>query len=136
VNGTEVQVDSRPSDAIALSVRAHVPILVHSSVMDEAGIIPEQDMPEGEVEPERRASRPHVGGEHRAPVRLRRFPGKLDFDNLDGWHNPMTSTGQTQKTKEEMTDYLPNEVPYGMISPPPPPRQRQSRTAVKPKKPS
>jgi bifunctional DNase/RNase len=48
VNGREVEVDSRPSDAIALSVRAHVPILVHSSVMDEAGIIPEQDMPEGE----------------------------------------------------------------------------------------
>ena len=31
VNGKEVNVDSRPSDAIALSVRAHVPILVHHS---------------------------------------------------------------------------------------------------------
>ena len=39
VDGREVNVDSRPSDAIALSVRAHVPILVHHSVMDEAGMI-------------------------------------------------------------------------------------------------
>src|SRR5512134_3627682 len=50
VEGREVNVDSRPSDAIALSVRAHVPILVHHSVMDEAGIIPEQDIPEQEEE--------------------------------------------------------------------------------------
>jgi bifunctional DNase/RNase len=46
VDGREVNVDSRPSDAIALSVRAHVPILVHYSVMDEAGIVPEQDVSE------------------------------------------------------------------------------------------
>ncbi|HET6596438.1 MAG TPA: bifunctional nuclease family protein [Anaerolineales bacterium] len=46
VDGREIDVDSRPSDAIALSVRAHVPILVHYSVMDEAGIIPEQDVSE------------------------------------------------------------------------------------------
>lgn len=46
VDGREIDVDSRPSDAIALSVRAHVPILVHFSVMDEAGIIPEQDVSE------------------------------------------------------------------------------------------
>jgi bifunctional DNase/RNase len=48
VDGREVNVDSRPSDAIALSVRAHVPILVNHSVMDEAGIVPEQDIPEEE----------------------------------------------------------------------------------------
>jgi bifunctional DNase/RNase len=48
LNGTEIHVDSRPSDAIALSVRAHVPILVDAHVMDEAGIVPEQDMPESE----------------------------------------------------------------------------------------
>jgi bifunctional DNase/RNase len=43
-NGEEVNIDSRPSDAIALAVRAHVPIYVHQSVLDEAGIIPETDM--------------------------------------------------------------------------------------------
>jgi bifunctional DNase/RNase len=39
-------VDSRPSDAIALAVRAHAPILVNQQVMDEAGISPERDMRE------------------------------------------------------------------------------------------
>jgi uncharacterized protein len=43
-DGKSLNIDSRPSDAIALAVRAHVPILVHPSVMDEAGIIPEQDI--------------------------------------------------------------------------------------------
>src|SRR5512143_3226610 len=47
-NGKEVRVDSRSSDAIALSVRAHVPILVHVSVMEKGSITPEEDMPEEE----------------------------------------------------------------------------------------
>ncbi len=44
VNGREINIDSRPSDAIALAVRTHSPIYVHKSVMDEAGIVPETDM--------------------------------------------------------------------------------------------
>ena len=43
-DGRTLNIDSRPSDAIALAVRAHVPILVHQSVMDSAGITPEQDI--------------------------------------------------------------------------------------------
>jgi bifunctional DNase/RNase len=43
-DGQEVNIDSRPSDAIALAVRAHVPIYIHQSVLDEAGITPETDM--------------------------------------------------------------------------------------------
>ena len=39
-----INIDSRPSDAIALAVRAHVPILVAQAVMDAAGIVPERDM--------------------------------------------------------------------------------------------
>ena len=44
VAGQIINVDSRPSDAIALAVRAHVPILVDPSVMTQAGITPEQDI--------------------------------------------------------------------------------------------
>lgn len=43
-DGRILNIDSRPSDAIALAVRAHVPIMVHPSVMDLAGIVPEEDM--------------------------------------------------------------------------------------------
>lgn len=42
--GKIINVDSRPSDAIALAVRAHVPVLVNQAVMDEAGIVPEKSI--------------------------------------------------------------------------------------------
>lgn len=79
LNGTEVTVDSRPSDAIALSVRAHVPILVHSSVMDEAGIVPEQDMPEG-GEPEKTETAPLSEESSERLSVFEDFLEKLDFD--------------------------------------------------------
>lgn len=37
-------IDSRPSDSLALAVRAHVPILVSQGVLDLAGIAPERDL--------------------------------------------------------------------------------------------
>jgi bifunctional DNase/RNase len=43
-NGHQLNIDSRPSDALALAVRANVPILISEEVMEEAGIIPEQDI--------------------------------------------------------------------------------------------
>ncbi len=55
-NGTILNIDSRPSDALAIAVRAHVPILVASSVMDAAGIIPEEDIQEGHAELEKPSS--------------------------------------------------------------------------------
>ncbi len=39
VNGEAVEVDSRPSDAIALAVRVKVPIYAEESVLDKAGIL-------------------------------------------------------------------------------------------------
>jgi hypothetical protein len=39
VDSKEIEVDSRPSDALALAVRAGVPIYVEESVLDKAGII-------------------------------------------------------------------------------------------------
>lgn len=45
-DGQTIDIDSRPSDALALAVRTHVPILVSEEVMEAAGIIPEDDMDE------------------------------------------------------------------------------------------
>ena len=39
VNGKEVEIDSRPREAIALAVRAKVPIFAEEAVLDKAGII-------------------------------------------------------------------------------------------------
>ncbi len=46
VNGHRMEIDSRPSDALALAVRAKVPVYVAESVMDKAAITPEEDMSE------------------------------------------------------------------------------------------
>jgi bifunctional DNase/RNase len=46
VDGRKLDIDSRPSDAIALAVRAHVPILVSRPILDSVGVVPEEDMQE------------------------------------------------------------------------------------------
>lgn len=38
-----VEIDARPSDAIALAVRAGVPIFATDAVLDRAGVVPETD---------------------------------------------------------------------------------------------
>jgi len=43
LNGQQLEIDARPSDAIALAVRANAPIFVEDDVMAE-GIVPEEDI--------------------------------------------------------------------------------------------
>jgi len=46
IDGEEVEVDSRPSDAIALAVRVEAPIFVAESVLERAGIVPSENLEE------------------------------------------------------------------------------------------
>ncbi|MDQ6691518.1 MAG: bifunctional nuclease family protein [Candidatus Dormibacteraeota bacterium] len=41
--GRELDVDARPSDAIALAVRMECPIFVSDEVLEKAGVLPEKD---------------------------------------------------------------------------------------------
>ena len=43
VNGGSMEIDSRPSDAIALAVRVKVPIYADESVLDKAGVMLDKD---------------------------------------------------------------------------------------------
>lgn len=43
VNGGQIEIDSRPSDAIALAVRTKSPLFVEESVLDKAGIFLDQE---------------------------------------------------------------------------------------------
>ena len=43
VNGSSMEIDSRPSDAIALAVRVKVPIYADESVLDKAGVMLDKD---------------------------------------------------------------------------------------------
>ncbi len=47
-NGEEIEIDSRPSDALALAVRLDAPIFVEDDVMEEAAITPESDVSDDE----------------------------------------------------------------------------------------
>lgn len=71
-DGREVEIDSRPSDALALAVRANVRIFAAPAVLSKAG-----------VEPERPGDELDVTGEHVADERLdvfRDFVNSLDAD--------------------------------------------------------
>lgn len=79
VNGDTVEVDSRPSDAIALAVRVQAPIYVAEEVMEQAGLQPEEEMSIGEPETRREVteSEEDLGA-------FRDFVEGLDLDNLLG----------------------------------------------------
>ena len=83
--GQVIHIDSRPSDALALAVRANVPVFVTRQVMDAAGITPEADLQEtGEAsEPASAESiEPTEEDGNRLSV-FEDFLEKLDLDNLD-----------------------------------------------------
>lgn len=85
VDGRHVEVDSRPSDAIALAVRAGVPIFVDEAVLDRGAV--ESD--EGRDAREARSAAP---AEERAAERVpeeqlgafRDFINQLNLDDLGG----------------------------------------------------
>lgn len=85
-NGREVEIDSRPSDAIALAVRARVPILVDESVMEKAGVLLSAD-DDGEDDAEETPAHPDAEragdvDEERLSV-FRDFINTLDLDDFD-----------------------------------------------------
>jgi bifunctional DNase/RNase len=49
VGGNQLEIDSRPSDALALAVRVEVPIYADESVLDKAGIVLDRETEGGEV---------------------------------------------------------------------------------------
>ena len=89
--GREISIDSRPSDAIALAVRAHVKILVHPDVMETASILPEKDMPENAANTrsgEAGAAPPHVDESSERLDVFKDFIDKLDMDNMGDKPDP------------------------------------------------
>jgi len=68
-DGQYMEIDSRPSDAIALAVRVNVPIFVADEVMDKASITPEEDQSD-KIESEDLSA-------------FRDFVNTLDFEDLD-----------------------------------------------------
>ena len=78
-NGASVEIDSRPSDAIALAVRVKVPIFVDDSVMDRAGVRLDEDEEDDSDEPVREGA---PISEERLGV-FRDFIDTLDLDDFE-----------------------------------------------------
>ena len=81
-DGRHVEVDSRPSDAIALAIRAKVPIFVEDSVLDQAGMVFENEADADETPPEpRSAQTAEVVDESKLGV-FKEFIETLDLGDL------------------------------------------------------
>lgn len=81
VRGETLEVDSRPSDAIALAVRADAPIYVAADVMDAAGMEPEEELALVDNEGEE-SSEPLTREEQEDLDVFRDFIEGLDIDSL------------------------------------------------------
>ena len=78
VDGKSIEIDSRPSDAIALAVRVSAPLFVAESVMEEASIVPETDLEEMGVGDDTPVSEEEQEG----LAAFRDFIDELDLDDL------------------------------------------------------
>lgn len=77
-NGRTLEIDSRPSDAIALAVRARVPIYIEEAVMDKAAV-----QPEAEVEAEEGAGGARQAESDEKLDAFKDFLDTLDLDDLE-----------------------------------------------------
>ena len=89
VNGDKLEIDSRPSDALALAVRTQAPIFAYDSVVEKAGV--QMDMETGKhiiEEDETGGQRPLREEELKSLSAFQDFIGTLDLEDL----------GQSDKT--------------------------------------
>lgn len=110
VDGRQLDIDSRPSDALALAVRAHVPIMVSQEIMDSAGITPEEEAqasqetssPTGKTTPPPSTAGPvPTAGEEGGEEHLEIFEDFLQNLNLDNLSNKGGDGGDDDDDDED-----------------------------------
>jgi hypothetical protein len=83
VDGRTLDIDSRPSDALALAVRAHVPILVARPILDSVGVSPEEDMQEASSDVNQKTEAPPTEINEENLSVFEDFLENLDIDDED-----------------------------------------------------
>ena len=83
LDNEQVQIDCRPSDALAVAVRWHVPILIAREILDTAGLTPEVDLDEKKSERGEDTSEEPADEEPAGAERLSIFEDFLDQLDLD-----------------------------------------------------
>ncbi|MBM3131622.1 MAG: bifunctional nuclease family protein [Chloroflexi bacterium] len=82
VNGQRLELDSRPSDAMALAIRANAPIYADETVLDRAGIL--LDSETGKPMPQHKGNKAEVTEEElKSFSAFRDFINTLDMEGLD-----------------------------------------------------
>lgn len=83
VNGGQMEVDSRPSDALALAVRVEAPIYAEESVLEKAGILLDKDT--GKLAEEKKEGAEGKGSQlsEEEAKKLSAFNDFIDTLNLD-----------------------------------------------------
>ncbi len=95
LNGSTLEIDSRPSDALALAVRTKAPIFAESSVVEKAGV--QMDMESGkplipgQEANEAREDRPVTEEMLKGLSAFQDFIGQLDLEDIGTEDNPSTS---------------------------------------------
>ena len=80
IDGKQIDIDARPSDAIALAVRVNVPIYVEEEVMIAASVRPEEPLDLSGIDED---SADEVGGGENSLDIFKSFVDTLDIDQLD-----------------------------------------------------
>jgi len=78
VDGGQMEVDSRPSDALALAVRAEVPIYAEETVLDKASILLDKET--GKLIPQE-GGKGEAGGKKVSEEELKKMSAFYDFIN-------------------------------------------------------
>ena len=81
-NDSQTEIDSRPSDAIALAVRTQAPIFAADSVIDKAGVRMDQDTGKAVVASEEDENRPPTEEELKSLSAFSDFIDSLDLEDL------------------------------------------------------
>ncbi len=84
VNGEAVEMDSRPSDAMAIAIRAEAPIYVEESVLDRAGILLDSETGKPISQSREGKGEEATEEEKRSASAFIDFIDTLDMDGSDG----------------------------------------------------
>ena len=85
LNGNTFEVDSRPSDALALAVRVKVPIYVEDAVMEKAGVALDKETGKPIIggEPEEKAVAKMTEDDLQRLSAFKEFIGSLDLEDFE-----------------------------------------------------
>ena len=97
VNGSTMEVDSRPSDAIALAVRTDAPIFADDTVVEKAGVQMDEETGKPILPTDGdQGDKPLREGELRSLSAFTEFVETLNLDDLGREENPPTETSSSE----------------------------------------